>query len=238
MNKIKDQVSVILPTYNREKFLKRAVEDILNSSYEDIQLIVVNDGSTDSTPEILNEFSKDIVIIELENNSGTVCVPRNIGISYSTGEFLVHADDDVITHKDKFSILVDAIKNDKDNVLSYGDRIDRHSDGREVYQKIPNWNPLSATGVDNGQILYKSRVYKDVDFSWVYRACDWASCKKFYRLGKFEYVNLPVSTYLWHDDNRSIKTNGKYPKDEMSESEINKFAPFINNNYFNNFLDD
>lgn len=238
MNKIKDQISVILPTYNREKFLKRAIGDILSSNYSDIQLIVVNDGSTDSTSEILKEFSKDIVIIELSDNSGTVCAPRNIGISYSTGEYLVHADDDVITHKDKFNILVDGIKKDKDNVLSYGDRTDRYLNGHEIYQKIPNWNPLVSTGVDNGQILYKSRVYKDVDFSWVYRACDYDLAKNIYNLGKFQYVNKLVSTYLWHDDNRSIKTNGKYPKDEMPESEIARFAPFINNSYFENFLDD
>lgn len=238
MNKVKDQVSVILPTYNRDKFLKRAIEDILSSDYSDIQLIVVNDGSTDSTQDILSTFKNDIITIEFTENSGTVCVPRNFGISYSTGEYLVHADDDVITHKDKFKILVEAINKDKNNLLSYGDRVDRYSDGREVYKKIVNWNPLASTGVDNGQILYKSKVYKDIDFSWVYRACDWDLSKKIYKLGNFVYVNKLVSTYLWHDDNRSIKTNGKYQKDQMPDSEIEKFSKFINNSYFKHFLDD
>ncbi len=235
MTKKKGRVSIILPTYNREIFLEAAIVQILDSKYPDKELVVVDDCSTDKTKEILKKFGSYIKVVSLEENSGTVSIPRNIGISHSTGEYICHADDDVVSLPDKFQDLVSCIEADSNNILSYGDRIDQYGDGQRLIE-IKDWNPLAGTGVDNSQILYKSKVYSQIGFCYVYRACDWELAKLIFPLGNFAYINKPVSIYLWHGDNRSIKTNGLYSSMQIEGEKIDKFSKYINKDYFNHFL--
>ena len=72
------QVSVIIPTYNRDSMLKEAVDSVLAQDYRDFELIVVDDGSTDSTPKILKTYHNDVTVIR-RNNLG-VSSARNAGI--------------------------------------------------------------------------------------------------------------------------------------------------------------
>lgn len=90
-------VSVIIPAYNCEKYILRAVDSVFNQTYSDIELIIVNDGSTDGTGAILKQISeryadRKIEIIETKNNG--VSAARNIGISKARGEFLAFLDSD------------------------------------------------------------------------------------------------------------------------------------------------
>ena len=238
MNKIKDLISVILPTYNRSNFLKPCIDKILNSSYQNIELVVVNDASTDNTDDILDSYKNvsNIKVITLDTNSTTVCIPRNIGISHSRGEFLVHADDDVVTLKDKFQILIDTIKQDQNIVLVYGNRKDRFINGTEALRVVRDWNPTVTTGVDNGQILYRSNVYRNIPFSWVYRACDWDLAKNIYKLGNFKHVDELVSIYIWHGGNRSVITDGKLSSTPIPQAHIDCFEKYVNTEYFNDFI--
>lgn len=92
----KGLVSVVLPTYNRAKVLPRAIESVLNQTYTNIELIIVDDGSRDNTKEIIREFqSQDERIVYLRNkrNLGANAA-RNIGIMHSTGEFIAFMDSD------------------------------------------------------------------------------------------------------------------------------------------------
>lgn len=211
--KIKGRVSIILPTYNRSAFLSKSIEKIFKNKYNDLELIIINDGSSDDTQNLLNQYKQDnIKIINLSKNSGTVCIPRNIGISHSTGEFISHADDDVVPAPDKFEILVDALnkKGNEDCVLVYGNRVNRYINKPDTYHVIPRWNPLLSTGVDNGDFIYKSNVYDIIPYVWVYRACDYELAKKIYTLGRFLHIDKHVSTYIWHGNNRSIITDNVF----------------------------
>lgn len=92
-NKIK--VSVIVPVYNVENYLRRCIESLLNQTIKDIEVIAINDGSTDSSLDILKEYSnKDnrIKIIDKENNG--VSKARNNGISMAIGEHIMFVDSD------------------------------------------------------------------------------------------------------------------------------------------------
>lgn len=231
MNKTENLVSVILPTYNRASFLKPCVEKILNSNYSPLELIIVNDASTDNTFELLETYKNynNVKIIHLSKNSGTVCIPRNIGISHSTGQYISHADDDVVTHKDKFSILVELLQKNPQAYLGYGNRKERWKNGTEkVATFTPNWNPnIGGTGVDNGQILYRSSVYEIIPFVWYYRACDYYLAKEiFNNFGPFCSVSDVISTYIWHDNNRSLTTNHLYNNLKTQEIPKHIIEPF------------
>jgi len=87
-------VSVILPTYNRAQYLKRAIESVLNQSYNDFELVIINDGSTDNTLEVLLEYHDPrIKIIRNEVNIGFV-KSLNKGINYAKGKYIARIDDD------------------------------------------------------------------------------------------------------------------------------------------------
>lgn len=98
-------VTVIIPTYNRASTIKRAVESVLEQSYSDIEIIIVDDGSEDNTYEIVHELQRTddrIVFIRHENNKGA-CAARNTGILNAKGEFIAFQDSDDIWLKNKLS---------------------------------------------------------------------------------------------------------------------------------------
>ena len=87
------KVSVVIPCYNQSKYLPDAVLSVINSTYKNIEIIVVNDGSTDITEENLKKLLPDNVILLNQKNSG-VCAARNNGINASTGEYILPLDAD------------------------------------------------------------------------------------------------------------------------------------------------
>lgn len=90
------KVSIIVPAYNAEKTIERCIKSILSQTYSNIELIVVDDGSTDNTREIVNNIKNDKIYYIRQVNQG-VSVARNSGIEKSTGDFLLFVDaDDII----------------------------------------------------------------------------------------------------------------------------------------------
>ena len=86
------QVSVIIPTYNRCTVLGRAMDSVLSQTFTDYELIVVDDGSNDGTPELLDRYSDHVTVIRQENRG--VSAARNTGVLASKGEFVALLDSD------------------------------------------------------------------------------------------------------------------------------------------------
>lgn len=213
----KGLISAIMPTYNRADFLEGRIYDILNQTYEDWELIIVDDGSTDGTTDFINSNYDDqrISVITLPENSGSVSIPRAVGLFKSRGEFIAHVDDDVENYLDKFEILVNAIG---DKTLCYGDRFTTDMHGNIQRSSIPDWNPLAENGwgVDGGQFIYRASIYDTVPIKFPKRGCDWEVAKQARSLGEFAYVPTIISHYVFHGKNRSLdestKTKEIYPE--------------------------
>jgi len=97
-------VSIITPVYNGEKYIEETINSVLLQTYENWELIVINNASTDSSLNIIEEFVKldrRIKVINLKNNSGGPAVPRNKGIKNSSGKYLAFLDADDIWKKTK-----------------------------------------------------------------------------------------------------------------------------------------
>ncbi len=108
------RVSVIIPTHNRAKVLPRAVDSALKQDYENIEIIVVDDASTDETPQKIEDYEKDIEYIRFEQNRGANAA-RNAGIRYSTGDIISFLDSDDEYPSDNISKKVDALKSAPDS---------------------------------------------------------------------------------------------------------------------------
>ena len=115
------KVSVILPIYNVEKYLRKCLDSVINQTLKDIEIICVNDSSTDECENIILEYAKKdgrIKIINNEKNCG-IGFSRNIGISESSGEYISFIDSDDYIEKDYIEILYNtAIKNEADIVFT------------------------------------------------------------------------------------------------------------------------
>jgi len=94
-------VSVIIPTYNREDTILRAIESVLNQTYKNWELIIVDDGSTDNTKEVLEPYLKNKKISYFKTKNKGVCHARNFGIKKSKGEYIAFLDSDDEFLKDK-----------------------------------------------------------------------------------------------------------------------------------------
>ena len=88
-----DLVSVIIPVYNGEKYIKKCIESILKEKIDDLEIIVINDSSTDSTLKLLKEYKDRIIIKNNKKNCG-VSYSRNYGLSIATGEYVMFVDSD------------------------------------------------------------------------------------------------------------------------------------------------
>ena len=86
------KVSVIIPTYNRSSVLSRAIDSVLRQSFKDFELIVVDDGSTDNTKELIEKYSDQITYIYQDNKG--VSAARNKGLEHAKGEWIAFLDSD------------------------------------------------------------------------------------------------------------------------------------------------
>lgn len=114
-------VSVIIPVYNRPEMIVEAVQSVLDQTYDDIEIIIVDDGSTDETPNVLASMSglhSNITIFH-QQNSGPGAA-RQKGLDASNGEFIQFLDSDDLLCPSKFELQVSALKSNDQADLAYG----------------------------------------------------------------------------------------------------------------------
>ncbi|KKU68846.1 MAG: glycosyl transferase [Parcubacteria group bacterium GW2011_GWA2_47_16] len=100
------RISVIMPVYNGEKYIKRAIDSIIRQTFADFELIIINDGSIDRSMEIVKSFGdRRIVTVENEQNTGLSAV-RNQGLSTARGDLIAFLDCDDISHPDRLELEV------------------------------------------------------------------------------------------------------------------------------------
>lgn len=143
-------VTVIIPSYNREKTIKRAVDSVLNQSYKDIEVIVVDDCSTDNTLDVVKSIKDSrLKVFKLNENSGA-CVARNFGIEKAKGQYIAFQDSDDEWLPEKLEKQMIAFNKNADVVFCAFNRIDNTY--KDVY-------PVLTDGfVQRKTILEKSYV--------------------------------------------------------------------------------
>lgn len=214
-----DIISVIVPTYNRSHFLGPLLKslDICVSS-PILDIIIVDDGSDEYhsgvNALIFREYEIEgnfhsLRYIKIDYNSGTVCIPRNIGISYSLGRTISPTDDDCLPRNKKFAQLYELLWANDKTLLAFGDREEYQSDinGDFNYYRTVNCSKFMLSkqevGLDNGQFIYKADAYQFTPPQFPINACDWELYSRFAPYGDFSYCGQAVCKYLWHGSNIS-----------------------------------
>lgn len=116
-------VSIVLPVYNGEKYLSEAIDSIIRQSYDNWELIIVNDSSTDSTRKIAEDYSKKDCRIYVINNESNLKLPASLnkGFKRANGEYLTWTSDDNILGKNCIKLLANYLDDNDECGLAYGD---------------------------------------------------------------------------------------------------------------------
>ena len=197
------KVSVIVPIYNVEKYLEKCINSLLSQTLEDIQIILVNDGSKDNSGNIAREYEKNnknrIIYVEKEN--GGLSDARNYGLKYATGDFIAFLDSDDYIEKNAYEEMYNkAIEENADYVecdfiweFPNKIRVDKqypYKNKKEMlsFVRVVAWNKLIKRQLitDNNLEFPKGLRYEDVEFTY----------KLIPFVNKFAYVDKPFIHYV------------------------------------------
>lgn len=166
------KLSVIVPVYNTGKYLNKCLDSILNQSLKDLELIIVNDGSTDNSVDIIKEYIKNNKdrIVFLDKKNGGQGSARNLGISKAHGDYITFVDSDDFIDKDMYKEMYDmAIKNDSDivicNISDYYEKSGSSKDTCLSLDKEVSVNEALIKSVPSVvNKIYKKELLKNIKF--------------------------------------------------------------------------
>lgn len=208
-------VSVVIPTYNHAVLLKVAIDSVVNQTYINWEIIVINNYSSDNTEELVNSYSDPRIRIVNYRNDGIIAASRNMGIKLSQGEYVAFLDSDDLWYPTKLSECINVFKVNMDadlvctgeiwrkdgveiNSVSYGP-----SDKTDFRSLLFGGNCVSTSAV----IIKRNRLYEAGCFSerkQFLLAEDYDLWIKLSKNGcKFKFIDKPLGEYIIHDDNNS-----------------------------------
>lgn len=161
------KVSVIIPTYNRANIVRESIDSVLNQTYKDFELLVVDDGSQDKTKEMLEAYGGQLKYCFIEHCG--VSGARNHGILKSSGEYITFLDSDDLWENNKLEKQIDYFnKNPKANII-YTDEI-WYRKGIRVNQKKKHYKPsgdiflelLPLCRISASSIMFKREIIDDI----------------------------------------------------------------------------
>ena len=171
-------VSVVIPTYNRAWILKEAIDSVLAQGFNNFELIIVDDGSTDSTRELLSTYANNIRIIERDN--GGVSSARNERIRSSRGELIAFLDSDHVWLPRKLTHQVDLFEKNPHILISQTEEIwirnGRRVNPRKRHQKVSGMifkNSLDLCLVSPSAVMMNRNIFDDIGlFDETLPACE------------------------------------------------------------------
>lgn len=232
------KISFIMPVYNCEKTVNKAIDSIINQSYKNIELVIINDGSTDNTLKKIKKYSnnKNIIVID-QLNSGPA-YSRNVGIKKSTGDYIAFCDGDDYLDKNISQNFIDFEKKSnftydvvlfKTNRVINGTIVDKTEihesfeildDGRQelidsIYNKFLKYNKIFGFDGVCGKFI-SSKLIKSNKIVFpenMYRFEDAYFCRKtFLESKKIYYMNQVGYYYISNDDSLCNKYDSNAPK--------------------------
>lgn len=164
-------ISVIIPVYNTGKYVSRCIDSVIDSTYRNIEIICVNDGSTDNSPSILKEYEKKDSRIKVVNKeNGGLSSARNAGMDVANGEYITFLDSDDWIHRSYIEIMANAACSENADIVRCGMKlINKYDASLAVEEKKMQVRRLTESEIGNLHyvcgVLYKSEMIKKYQFS-------------------------------------------------------------------------
>lgn len=228
-------ISIIMPAYNGEAYIRQAIDSLLRQTFKDFELLILDDGSTDRTLDIILDY-KDarIQIIHFENNKGIVSV-LNEGIKRAKGKYIARMDADDISDAARLERQFQYMEMNADCVVCGSsftilgtDRVVKlPGDDKEIKLKMLSITPFCHPSVFirrevlvASNLLYRHRTHcEDIDL-WV----------RLSEHGKFHNIDESLLHYRIHDSNISLKKRTKEELDFLTETQLEYISFFFSEN--------
>jgi len=205
------EVSVIIPTYNSARYLKEAVDSVLAQSFEDFEVIVVDDGSTDDTETVMRQYQSRVRHI-MQSNAG-VSAARNRGIEESHGRYIAFLDADDVWHAQKLERQLTALAEHPEcracysafevanqNLITFDIRRSSRR-GPTLVDLLLRGNVIGTPStVLCERVLFEGSGKFDPEMS---QCADWDMWVRLAQHTEFLYLEQPLVTYRQHDRNMS-----------------------------------
>jgi glycosyltransferase involved in cell wall biosynthesis len=207
------KISVIIPNYNYARYIEQAIESVLIQSYENVELIIVNNGSTDNSLEVLEKFGDKIHLIDQPNlgQSGA----RNSGLSLSSGELIAFLDADDFWEPNKLEMQI-SLMNDATQLVYSGISPFKDPGGEKLQSVLPKYKGScskyfidlpgasivlsgESTALFSRELLEKVGIF-DAELN---STAGWDFFRRCSRLTNFDFVNEPLVNYRLHSSNMS-----------------------------------
>ena len=224
------KVSVIISTYNRPKMLKEALQSCLDQDAVEFsdwtfEVIVVDDGSSTARPvceEMRKAFEKvdvGLLCLELAENTGYQCIPKNIGIQHAAGAYIAYLDDDNVFYHDHLSTLVDEIERMGCDAVYSRWRYEGDGPGSGTNFPLTTATPAAFAGVmqspafnfvDTSSILHSKSAFVALlgERVWnpeVRRFGDWEMFTRSLESGlRWRHADAVTFEYRWHGENLQL----------------------------------
>ena len=189
------QISVIIPIYNCEKYIKECLSSLIKQTFKNFEIICINDGSNDDTLKILKKFeAKDERIIIFNQNNSGPGIARNVGMKKSKGEYLIFLDSDDIFKKTMLEELYIKIKeNDSDVVICNSQNFEKKKWWKKFYEK----NYLINDNIIKQKTFSSLDIEKDFFNLFIWWPWDKLFKRKYIENLGIEYQNLKSSEDLF-----------------------------------------
>ncbi len=224
------KISIIIPVYNVEKYLKRCLDSVENQKYKNIEVILVNDGSTDKSEEIIKKYQEEYSNIKyLKKINGGLSDSRNFGIKNATGDYICFIDSDDYIDESLLSSLERYLDADYDMIKYKLIKVD------ENYNQIEKiGGPIfeNKTGEEAFNILYGQDVMLQPAWLYLYKKSFWDENKFQYPVGKIhedfartalimlrakKVISTNIYGYYYYQSNSSI-TRGNDESKKMKRA--------------------
>lgn len=217
---MKPLISIIVPIYNVEEFLPKCIDSILKQTYENFELILVNDGSPDNCKEICMEYSqKDNRIIVINKENGGLSSARNAGIDYASGEYIGFVDSDDYIASDMYEVLLSNMLKEKveisicgryyvygvKNVVKHRQNIYLKMSSEEAIKKMNTFGYYDVASWDK---LYKKELFNGIRFPLNKLSEDWYTTYKLFDKAK-SVIYDSTPKYYYRQRNQSITHSKK-----------------------------
>ena len=196
-------ISIVLPVYNGAAYMADSVESILNQTYQNWELIIVNDCSTDDTLEIARAYQKKDTRIRVVSNERNLKLPStlNVGFAEAKGEYYTWTSDDNMYMPEALSRLSQELDRDSDCVMVYSNVTDIDADGKEI-ATVKRLSPeyIVAGNVIGASFLYRSETARQIggyDAS-LFLAEDYDYWIRIYCAGKIKNIDERLYYYRRH----------------------------------------
>lgn len=201
-----DLVSIIMPTYNREKTIKRAVDSLIKQTYKNIEIIIVDDGSKDNTKDIVTNYSDErIRYVNLVENKGANYA-RNKGLSLAKGKYITFQDSDDEADLNKIEELVKYINDNPCDVVFCNVRVKKDNGYKVLIKEQIKDNKLLdkllwGNFISMEALLMKSKVLEDIKFDVdLLRFQDWDLVIRIAQKYKVKHYNKELVTAYVQSD--------------------------------------